>query len=90
MTDDNGVDYPDGKWSKGWKQRCGEDIMLEKNKIYIVETEEYGDIESVWDGEDFYPNENIEANHFQGIVIGGVVIGDPFNNKFKIRSIRTI
>ena len=95
MNDDNGQDYPDGPWADGWDERFSEFLikdlkMLEKDRIYIVNTEEHGDIESVWDGEDFYPNENIDANCSEGIVISGAVIGDPFNNKFKIKSIRTI
>ena len=107
--EDNGVDYPDGEWADGWKERSDEGSvfsslkhcvfdpfnlkelkMLEKNRIYIVRTEEYGNIESVWDGEDFYPNENINAKFIEDLVISGVVIGDPFNNKFKILSIRAI
>ena len=87
LPDDNGVDYPDGEWADGWKERCGEGLF-EKNRKYIVNIKGYGDVECVWNGYDFYPNEINKGKCIEGIRISGIVIGYPLNNEFTINSVR--
>lgn len=62
--------------------------LFEKGRKYILDIEGYGDVECVWDGEDFYPNENINAKYIQDLRISGIVIGCPLNGEFTINSVR--
>ncbi len=70
-----------------------EDIMekkplFEKNKKYLLSIEGIDEeVMCVWDGEDFYPDENINCNCQEGLYLSGICIGVNLKNNYTINSV---
>lgn len=64
--------------------------LFEKNHKYNVILESIGRVECIWNGEDFYPNENINCKCSEDIYIDGICVGIELNNKYKILAVEEI
>lgn len=64
-----------------------DNTIFEKNTKYNVLVEDLGMIECIWDGRDFYPNENKFCYCKESIYVSGICIGVPFDDRYRILAV---